>query len=177
MDFEEFQIHDLSQPSLVPDIVIMGKGMGGGMPVGAFVANEKHMDLLAHDPKCGHITTFGGHPIIAAACLATLQELLETDLMPQALIKEQIFRKHLQHPLITAVHGLGLMIAPMTPSDEITNQVILKCKEKGLILFWLMFEGKAIRITPPLTISEQEIIEGCAIIIEALNEVQKELNL
>lgn len=163
--------------NVAPDIVIMGKGMGGGMPVGAFVANEKHMDLLAHDPKCGHITTFGGHPIIAAACLATLQELLETDLMPQALIKEQIFRKHLQHPLITAVHGLGLMIAPMTPSDEITNQVILKCKEKGLILFWLMFEGKAIRITPPLTISEQEIIEGCAIIIEALNEVQKELNL
>ena len=163
--------------NVAPDIVIMGKGMGGGMPVGAFVANEKHMDLLAHDPKCGHITTFGGHPIIAAACLATLQELLETDLMPQALIKEQIFRKHLQHPLITAVHGLGLMIAPMTPSDEITNQVILKCKEKGLILFWLMFEGKAIRITPPLTISEQEIIEGCAIIIEALNEVQKKLNL
>lgn len=160
--------------NVVPDILVMGKGMGGGMPVGAFTANEKHMDLLANDPKCGHITTFGGHPIIAAASLATLQELLETDLMEQTLIKEQLFRKLLQHPLITEIHGTGLMLAPMTPSEEITNKVILKCKEKGLILFWLMFEGRAIRITPPLTISEEEIKEGCAILLEALNEVQAE---
>ncbi len=160
--------------NVVPDILVMGKGMGGGMPVGAFTANEKHMDLLANDPKCGHITTFGGHPVIAAASLATLQELLETDLMEQTLIKEQLFRKLLQHPLITEIHGMGLMLAPMTPSEEITNKVILKCKEKGLILFWLMFEGRAIRITPPLTISEEEIKEGCAILLEALNEVQAE---
>lgn len=160
--------------NVVPDILVMGKGMGGGMPVGAFTANEKHMDLLANDPKCGHITTFGGHPVIAAASLATLQELLETDLMEQTLIKEQLFRKLLQHPLITEIHGTGLMLAPMTPSEEITNKVILKCKEKGLILFWLMFEGRAIRITPPLTISEEEIKEGCAILLEALNEVQAE---
>ena len=163
--------------NVAPDIVIMGKGMGGGMPVGAFIANEKHMRLLAHDPKCGHITTFGGHPIIAASCLATLQELLETDLIPKTLEKEKLFRKLLKHPLITEINGIGLMLAPMTPSEEITNQVILKCKEKGLILFWLMFEGRAIRITPPLTISEQEIIEGCNIMLEAFNEVQKELNL
>ena len=161
--------------NVVPDILVMGKGMGGGMPVGAFTANEQLMDLLANDPKCGHITTFGGHPVIAAACLATLQELLETDLMEQTLVKEQLFRDLLQHPLITAVHGKGLMLAPMTPSDEITNQVILKCKDKGLVLFWLMFEGKAIRITPPLTISEDEIREGCALLIEAFNEVQQEL--
>ena len=165
-----FQNYDV-----VPDVVVMGKGMGGGMPVGAFTANEKHMDLLAHDPKCGHITTFGGHPVIAAASLATLQELLETDLMEQTLKKEELFRSLLVHPLITSVHGKGLMLAPMTPSDEITNQVILKCKDKGLILFWLMFEGRAIRITPPLTISEDEIKEGCAILIEALNEVQETL--
>ena len=161
--------------NVVPDILVMGKGMGGGMPVGAFTANEQLMDLLANDPKCGHITTFGGHPVIAAACLATLQELLETDLMEQTLVKEQLFRDLLQHPLSTAVHGKGLMLAPMTPSDEITNQVILKCKDKGLVLFWLMFEGKAIRITPPLTISEDEIREGCALLIEAFNEVQQEL--
>lgn len=161
--------------NVVPDILVMGKGMGGGMPVGAFTANEQLMDLLANDPKCGHITTFGGHPVIAAACLATLQELLETDLMEQTLVKEQLFRDLLQHPLITSVHGKGLMLAPMTPSDEITNQVILKCKDKGLVLFWLMFEGKAIRITPPLTISEDEIREGCALLIEAFNEVQQEL--
>lgn len=161
--------------NVVPDVLVMGKGMGGGMPVGAFTANEKLMDLLAHDPKCGHITTFGGHPVIAAASLATLQELLETDLMEQTLVKEKLFRELLKHSLIEEIHGKGLMLAPMTPSEEITNQVILKCKEKGLVLFWLMFEGKAIRITPPLTISEDEIKEGCAILIEALNEVQAEI--
>lgn len=165
-----FQNYDV-----VPDILVMGKGMASGMPVGAFTANEKHMDLLAHDPKCGHITTFGGHPVIAAASLATLQELLESDLMEQTLVKEQLFRSLLVHPLIEAVHGKGLMLAPMTPSEDITNKVILKCQEKGLILFWLMFEGRAIRITPPLTISEEEIAEGCGILIDALNEVQSEL--
>jgi len=165
-----FQNYDV-----VPDILVMGKGMASGMPVGAFTANEKHMDLLAFDPKCGHITTFGGHPVIAAASLATLQELLESDLMEQALVKEQLFRSLLVHPLIEAVHGKGLMLAPMTPSEDITNRVILKCQEKGLILFWLMFEGRAIRITPPLTISEEEIKEGCSILLNALNEVQSEL--
>lgn len=160
---------------MVPDIVVMGKGMGGGMPVGAFTANEKHMDLLSDNPKLGHITTFGGHPVIAAASLATLKELLETDLMPQCLEKEQLFRKLLVHPLIKEVRGEGLMLAAMTDSAEITNQVIFKCQDKGLILFWLLFEGTAIRITPPLTISNEEIIEGCGIIIEALNEVEKGL--
>lgn len=157
---------------VVPDILAIGKGMASGMPVGAFVAHDKHMKLLAHDPKCGHITTFGGHPVIAAASLATLQELLETNLMKEVAAKEALFRELLQHPLITEIHGKGLMLAPMTPSEEITNQVILKCQEKGLILFWLMFEGKAIRITPPLTISEDEIREGCALILEALDEIQ-----
>jgi acetylornithine/N-succinyldiaminopimelate aminotransferase len=156
---------------IVPDIVVMGKGMGGGMPVGAFTANEKHMDLLSHNPKLGHITTFGGHPIIAAASLATLKELVETDLMPQCLEKEQLFRKLLVHPLIKEIRGEGLMLAAMTESPEITNQVIFKCQDKGLILFWLLFEGNAIRITPPLTISKEEIEEGCGIIIEAMNEV------
>ncbi len=161
-----FQNYDV-----VPDVVVMGKGMGGGMPVGAFTANEAHMDLLSHDPKLGHITTFGGHPVIAAACLATLQELVETDIMPKTLEKEQLFRKLLIHPLVKEVRGEGLMLAIMTESPEITNQIIFKCQDKGLILFWLLFEGCAIRITPPLTISNEEITEGCGIIIEALNEV------
>ncbi|MCJ1805567.1 aspartate aminotransferase family protein, partial [Flavobacterium covae] len=156
---------------VIPDIVVMGKGMGGGMPVGAFTANEKHMDLLSQNPKLGHITTFGGHPVIAAASLATLKELLETDLMRQCLEKEQLFRKLLIHKLIKEIRGEGLMLAIMTDSPEITNQVIFKCQEKGLILFWLLFEGNAIRITPPLTLSNQEIEEGCRIIIEAMNEI------
>jgi acetylornithine/succinyldiaminopimelate/putrescine aminotransferase len=158
--------------NIVPDVVILGKGMGGGMPVGAFVASTAHMDLLSDNPKLGHITTFGGHPVIAAACLATLQEITETDLIPQTLEKEKLFRSLLVHPLLTEIRGKGLMLAAMTAHPEITNQVIFKCQDKGLILFWLLFEGCAIRITPPLTISEDEIREGCAIIREALDEVQ-----
>jgi acetylornithine/N-succinyldiaminopimelate aminotransferase len=159
---------------VVPDVVIMGKGMGGGMPVGAFTASSEKMDLLSHDPKLGHITTFGGHPVIAAACLATLQELVETDIMAQALVKEKLFRKLLVHPLIKEIRGEGLMLAAMTESAAITDKLILRCQEKGLILFWLLFEGKAIRITPPLTISEEEIKEGCGIIIGVMNEILAE---
>ncbi len=157
--------------NVIPDIVVMGKGMGGGMPVGAFTANEKHMDLLSDNPKLGHITTFGGHPVIAAACLATLKELIETDIIQKTLEKEELFRNLLKHPLIKEVRGRGLMLAAMTESPEITNKIIFKCQEKGLILFWLLFESCAIRITPPLTITNSEIEEGCGIIIEALNEI------
>ncbi len=160
---------------VVPDIVVMGKGMGGGMPVGAFTASATMMDLLSHDPKLGHITTFGGHPVIAAACLATLKEITETSLMAEALEKEKLFRSLLVHPLIEEVRGKGLMLAAMTKSADITNEVILKCQDRGLILFWLLFESCAIRITPPLTISEEEIREGCAILLEVMNEVAKKI--
>ena len=161
-----FQNYDI-----VPDVVVMGKGMGGGMPVGAFTASASMMDLLSDNPKLGHITTFGGHPVIAAACLATLKEITETDLMQQAIEKEILFKSLLVHPLIQEIRGKGLMLAAMTSSPDITNEVILKCQDRGLILFWLLFEGCAIRITPPLTISEEEIREGCAIIIEVMDEV------
>ena len=160
--------------NVIPDVVIIGKGMAGGMPVGGFIANEKHMDLLSHDPKLGHITTFGGHPVIAAACLATLEEILEKDYAAQSLAKEKLFRSLLVHPLIEEIRGRGLMLAAMTKDAETTNKVIFKCQEKGLILFWLLFEGCAIRITPPLTLSDDEIREGCAIIIEAMNEILDE---
>jgi acetylornithine/succinyldiaminopimelate/putrescine aminotransferase len=161
-----FQNYDV-----VPDVVVMGKGMGGGMPVGAFTASTAMMDLLSDNPKLGHITTFGGHPVIASACLATLQEITETDLMPRTLDKESLFKSLLVHPLIQEVRGKGLMLAAMTDSAAITNEVILKCQDKGLILFWLLFEGCAIRITPPLTISDDEIREGCAIMLEVMDEV------
>ena len=161
-----FQNYDV-----IPDIVVMGKGMGGGMPVGAFTASTAMMDLLSHNPKLGHITTFGGHPVIAAACLATLKEITETSLMSDALAKEKLFRSLLVHPLIEEVRGKGLMLAAMTKSADITNEVILKCQDRGLILFWLLFEGCAIRITPPLTISEEEIREGCAILLEVMDEI------
>ena len=164
-----FQNYDV-----IPDIVIMGKGMGGGMPVGGFTASEEHMNLLSDNPKLGHITTFGGHPVIAAACLATLQELTETSIMTDALAKEKLFRTLLVHLLIKEIRGEGLMLAAMTENSEITNKVIFKCQDKGLILFWLLFEGCAIRITPPLTISIEEIQEGCKIILEAMDEILNE---
>jgi acetylornithine/succinyldiaminopimelate/putrescine aminotransferase len=164
-----FQNYDV-----VPDIVVMGKGMGGGMPVGAFTASSAMMDLLSDNPKLGHITTFGGHPVIASACLATLQEITETNLMAEAMEKEKLFRSLLVHPLIQEIRGKGLMLAAMTKSADITNEVILKCQDKGLILFWLLFEGCAIRITPPLTISEEEIREGCSIILEVMDEIMIE---
>ncbi|MBC5863284.1 aspartate aminotransferase family protein [Flavobacterium sp. F339] len=160
----------------IPDIVVMGKGMGGGMPVGAFTASADMMKLLSHNPKLGHITTFGGHPVIAAACLATLKEITETNLMAEALEKEKLFRSLLVHPLIQEVRGKGLMLAAMTAVPEITNEVILTCQDRGLILFWLLFEGCAIRITPPLTISEDEIREGCAIILEVMDEIHARNN-
>jgi acetylornithine/succinyldiaminopimelate/putrescine aminotransferase len=166
-----FQNYDI-----VPDIIAMGKGMGGGMPVGAFTASSAMMDLLTENPKLGHITTFGGHPVIAAACLATLKEITETNLMNEALEKEKLFRSLLVHPLIQEVRGKGLMLAAMTADASITNEVILKCQDKGLILFWLLFEGCAIRITPPLTISNEEIREGCNIMLEVMDEIQMSYN-
>lgn len=164
-----FQNYDV-----VPDIVCMGKGMGGGMPVGAFTASSAMMELLSHDPKLGHITTFGGHPVIAAACLATLQEITKTNLMAEATEKEKLFRSLLVHPLIEEIRGKGLMLAAMTKSADITNELILKCQDRGLILFWLLFEACAIRITPPLTISEEEIREGCSIMLEVMDEMMND---
>lgn len=156
----------------IPDILVTGKGLGGGMPIGAFTASKDLMDLLTENPKLGHITTFGGHPVIAAAALATLTEIIETKLIAETLEKELLFRALLEHPLILEIRGKGLMLALIMPSEEITNKVILTCQEQGLILFWLLFEPKAIRITPPLTISKEEIIKGCSIIIHILNSIQ-----
>ncbi|WP_299112738.1 aspartate aminotransferase family protein [uncultured Winogradskyella sp.] len=154
-----------------PDILVTGKGLGGGMPIGAFTSSKEIMSTLSDNPKLGHITTFGGHPVIASAALATLTEIIETDLMSQALEKEQLFRKELQHPKIKAIRGRGLMLAIIMESTEITNQVILQAKDQGLILFWLLFEPKAIRITPPLTITNEEIIKGCQIIKDILDTI------
>lgn len=156
----------------IPDILVTGKGLGGGMPIGAFTASKAMMDLLQDNPKLGHITTFGGHPVIAAAALATVKEITESDLIPQTLEKEQLIRKHLVHPLISEIRGRGLMLAALTLSADITNEVILQSKDEGLILFWLLFETKAIRITPPLTISNEEIIKGCLIITQILDKIQ-----
>ncbi|REE24810.1 acetylornithine aminotransferase [Winogradskyella pacifica] len=154
-----------------PDIVVTGKGLGGGLPIGAFTASKHMMDCLSDNPKLGHITTFGGNPVIAAAALATLKEITESNLMSEALEKEQLIRKHLQHKHIKAIRGRGLMLAAFTESAELTSTLILRAQDQGLILFWLLFEPKAIRITPPMTISNDEIIEGCRLITSILDEI------
>jgi len=159
----------------VPDILAVGKGMAGGMPVGAFISSYEKMKLLQDKPKLGHITTFGGHPVIAAAALATLQELTQSNLIAETLEKEKLFRNLLKHPLIEEIRGIGLMLALILKDTETATNVILKSKEKGLILFWLLFEGKAIRITPPLTISNEEIEEGCQLLLEVLDTINHKI--
>jgi acetylornithine/N-succinyldiaminopimelate aminotransferase len=156
--------------NVVPDIIIAGKGLGGGMPIGAFIASFEHMSLLKDNPKLGHISTFAGHPVIAAAANATVKEILDKDLLSESLRKEKIIRKHLQHPSIIEIRGKGLMLIALVDSPELSAKIILRCLEKGLILFFLLFEGKAMRITPPLTISDEELALGCSIIIETIEE-------
>lgn len=156
--------------NVIPDIIITGKGLGGGMPIGAFIASYNHMSLLKDNPKLGHISTFAGHPVIAAAANATLKEISEQKLTRESLRKEQIIRNHLKHSNILEIRGKGLMLAIIVETSEFAEKIILKCLDKGLILFFLLFENKAIRITPPLTISDKELIKGCEIILQTIEE-------
>lgn len=152
----------------IPDILVIGKGMASGLPVGAFTSSNEIMQSLQEKPKLGHITTFGGNPVIAAACLATLKELLNSNLIADTLEKEKLFRSLLVHPKIKEIRGKGLMLALILENAEEANQLVLQAKEKNLILFWLLFEPKAVRISPPLTISTAEIQQGCSIILDIL---------
>jgi acetylornithine/N-succinyldiaminopimelate aminotransferase len=156
---------------ITPDIVVMGKALGGGLPIGAFSASKKLMQKLEDQPKLGHITTFGGNPVIATAALTTINEIISTKLTQQISHKERIFRENLKHPMIKSISGKGLMLAPIFERPEIPNYLVPHCIEKGLLLFWLLWEKNAIRISPPLNISEEEIILGCEIIKEALDEI------
>jgi acetylornithine/succinyldiaminopimelate/putrescine aminotransferase len=153
----------------IPDIICIAKGMGGGMPIGAFISSWELMNLLTVEPKLGHITTFGGHPVNCAASLACLEHLLATDIMQKIDEKEKLFRKHLSHPKIKEVRGNGLMLAIELKNKELAQKVVEQCLENGLILFYFLFTKTAIRITPPLTISDNEIIDGCEIIKKILN--------
>ena len=153
----------------IPDILVMGKGMASGLPIGAFTASHKHMSELMDHPKLGHITTFGGNPLIASAALATLRELKKGALIADTLRKEKLFRRLLVHPLIQEIRGKGLMLALLFESPEIADYLVLAAKEAGLLLFWLLFEPRAVRISPPLTLSEAEIQEGCSLILQLLD--------
>ena len=162
--------------TIVPDILVMGKGMGGGVPIGAFASSKEIMECLTINPKLGHITTFGGNPLISAAAEATLSTILESRLMEAIPEKEALFRELLHHPKMKQINGTGLMLAPIFVSAEVANQVVLRCLKEGLILFWLLWEKKAIRISPPLTISTSEIKKGCRILLHVLDTLPDTVN-
>ena len=159
---------------VVPDIVIAGKGLGGGMPVGAFISSRSNMSVFMDKPKLGHITTFGGHPVIAAAALATLRALFDSTLMEEALEKEKRIRQLLVHDHICEIRGKGLMLALILKDAEMADRLILEAVKRGLLLFWLLYEPRAVRITPPLTITDEEIVKGCHFILNILNDMQPE---
>jgi acetylornithine/N-succinyldiaminopimelate aminotransferase len=155
--------------NVIPDILCIAKGMGGGMPIGAFISSWQLMNLLTFEPKLGHITTFGGHPINCAASLATLEHLLAADVMQKVDEKEQLFRLHLKHPKIKEIRGNGLMLSIEFEDEELAKKVVEQSLENGLILFYFLFTKTAIRITPPLTITKEEIIKGCEVIKRILD--------
>lgn len=155
---------------IIPDILVIGKALGGGFPIGALICNKSLMDKFKYNPILGHITTFGGHPVIAKAGIETIKYILKKNLQSKALHKEKLFKSVLKHELISEIRGKGLMIAMIMKSEKIANYLVQECLKKGLIVFFLLYEKKAIRITPPLTISKKEIKIGCKLIIELLNE-------
>lgn len=155
---------------IVPDILVLAKGMGGGMPIGAFIANREIMQVFMEKPALGHITTFGGHPVCAAAAKATLEVILEENLPEKAEQKADLFLKQLKHPRIKQVRNKGLMIAVEFESVTLVKKIIEKALQKGVITDWFLFCDTAIRIAPPLTITETEITIACQAILQAIEE-------
>ncbi|WP_439481169.1 aspartate aminotransferase family protein [Cyclobacterium plantarum] len=159
--FEHFDIQ--------PDILVCAKGMGGGMPIGAFISSREIMSVLKNSPLLGHITTFGGHPVSAAASLATIQVIHEEKLTDQVAQKALLFRELLDHPKITGIRNKGLMMALSFDSFEVLKPIIDRCIFNGVITDWFLFCDNAMRIAPPLTISEEEIRLACSRIIASIH--------
>jgi acetylornithine/succinyldiaminopimelate/putrescine aminotransferase len=159
--FEHFDI--------VPDILLLGKALGGGMPLGAFVSDRKLMQALSDNPVLGHITTFGGHPVCCASGMAAMQVLLEEGMMNDVKRKEQLFRSLLKHPKIRAVRSFGLWLAIEFDSFETNKKVIHHCIAEGVLADWFLFAANCLRISPPLMISEEEIEKACEILLASIN--------
>lgn len=159
------------QYDVVPDIVCFAKGIGGGMPIGAFVSSREIMSVFKTDPVLGHITTFGGHPVSSAAAFANLQALLEEGWVDQVSGKEELFRKLLVHKKIKKLRGKGLFLAMDMSDSRQVQDLVKKLLEKGLIVDWFLFRNDSIRIAPPLIITGKEIEEACQIILEALDQI------
>ncbi len=163
-----FAFEDLE---IVPDILLLAKGFGGGMPLGAFISSTEIMSSLSHDPVLGHITTFGGHPVSCAAALANLQVLLRENYIQEVTKKEKLFLEKLQHPAILKITSKGLLMAVHLDNFGNLQKVMHACIRKGVLTDWFLFEQNALRIAPPLIIQEEEIDFACKVIISALDEV------
>jgi len=161
--FEQFNI--------VPDILLLGKALGGGMPLGAFVSDKTIMNSLTNNPVLGHINTFGGHPVSCAAGLAAMKYLLESKIIEAVKSKEKLFLSLLQHQQIKKVNSFGLMIAVTFDSFELNKKIIDNLIEKGIFTDWFLFSSNCLRIAPPLNISDKDITTACNIIIDVLNEL------
>lgn len=158
------------QYAIYPDVLLSAKGMGGGMPIGAFMASQKVMSVFKNNPVLGHITTFGGHPVSSAASLAALQITLKENLAEKSITKGELFKSLLIHPKIKEVRGKGLMLAAEMDSFEVLKQTIDSCIAKGVITDWFLFCDNSMRLAPPLIITEEQIREGCTVIMEVLEQ-------
>jgi acetylornithine/succinyldiaminopimelate/putrescine aminotransferase len=152
-----------------PDILLCAKGMGGGMPIGAFISSHKIMSVLKDNPILGHITTFGGHPVSCAASLATLNAIFDENMLAGIKQKSQLFKDLLIHPKIKEVRGKGLMLAVEFESFDILKKIIDKAIEKGVITDWFLYCDNSMRIAPPLIITENEIKEACQVILSCID--------
>jgi acetylornithine/succinyldiaminopimelate/putrescine aminotransferase len=161
--FEQFET--------VPDILLLGKALGGGMPLGAFISDKKIMDSFTHDPVLGHINTFGGHPVCCAAGLAAFKVLLEGTMVQEVMRKEGLFRSLLTHKHIKYFRSAGLMIAVEFENFQVNKKVIDACIEKAVFTDWFLFAPHALRIAPPLNIPDADIKKACAIILQVLDEL------
>lgn len=166
--FENFDV--------VPDILLCAKGMGGGMPIGAFISSADIMDVLKNNPILGHITTFGGHPVSCAASLATLNVIRNEQLHETAETKGQLFRKLLTHPAIKEIRGKGLMMAVEFDSFDVLKPIIDRAiqtpqNDVGVITDWFLFCNNSMRIAPPLIITDEQIHQACTIILEAIDNI------
>ena len=158
---------------IMPDVICLGKGMAGGMPMGAFVSDKKIMNTLSNNPVLGHISTFGGHPVMCAAASATLNVIASLNTDVKVREKERLIRSELKHPAIKKISGKGLLLALEFESIEFNKAVIKKCIEKGIIVDWFLFAEHMLRIAPPLNIPDELIIYTCRVIIEAIDSVEK----
>lgn len=161
------------QLGIVPDVLLLAKGMGGGMPLGAFIAPQQIMAALKNNPVLGHITTFGGHPVSCAASLATLQVLLREPYLNEVKQKEQLFRQYLIHPAIKEIRSFGLLIALVFDNFTTTKRVIDACIANGVITDWFLFADNCLRIAPPLIITPQQIETACQLIVKSINSIAK----